>query len=176
MCFPRIHSKNFTRTLEQSTPNLNSFSAVLLMPSVQMLGLCIDYSWGGAGGVRPGHGVDDRGAGVRVPVGWKNFHFSLSSSPALGSTQPLCNGYKGVFPGGKAAEREADTHLQLVPNKQKQTPWSESASELYRPRDRRLSAKWLPTFADRGCHVVTVTDPYGRILGFIDRSRYFSFK
>jgi hypothetical protein len=35
----------------------------------------------------------------------------------------------------------------------KKTPWSESASELYRPSDRRLSAKWLPTFADRGCHV-----------------------
>jgi hypothetical protein len=31
-------------------------------------------------------------------------------------------------------------------------------------------------FADRGCHVVIVTDPYGRILGFLDRSRYFSFK
>jgi sulfur relay (sulfurtransferase) DsrC/TusE family protein len=46
------------------------------------------------------------------------------------------------------------------------TPWSESASELYRPSDHRLSAKWLPTFADRGCHVVSVTDPYGRILGF----------
>jgi hypothetical protein len=28
------------------------------------------------------------------------------------------------------------------------TPWSESASELYRPSDRRFSAKWLPTFAD----------------------------
>jgi hypothetical protein len=28
-------------------------------------------------------------------------------------------------------------------------------------------------FADRGCHVVRVTDPYGRILGFLDRSRYF---
>jgi hypothetical protein len=26
------------------------------------------------------------------------------------------------------------------------TPWSESASELYRPSDRRLLAKWLPTF------------------------------
>jgi hypothetical protein len=26
------------------------------------------------------------------------------------------------------------------------------------------------------CHVVTVTDPYGRILGFLDRSRYFSIK
>jgi hypothetical protein len=54
------------------------------------------------------------------------------------------------------------------------TPWSESASELYRPSDRRLSAKWLPTFADKGCHVVSVADPYGRILGFLDRSRYFS--
>jgi hypothetical protein len=31
-------------------------------------------------------------------------------------------------------------------------------------------------FADRGCHVVSVTDPYGRILGFLDRSRYFSIK
>jgi hypothetical protein len=51
-------------------------------------------------------------------------------------------------------------------NHKKKTPWSESTSELYRPSDRRLSAKWLPTFADRGCHVVSVTDPYGRILGF----------
>jgi hypothetical protein len=48
----------------------------------------------------------------------------------------------------------------------KKTPWSESASELYRPSDRRFSAKWLPTFANRGCHVVSVMDPYGRILGF----------
>jgi hypothetical protein len=58
----------------------------------------------------------------------------------------------------------------------KQTPWSESASELYRPSDRRLSAKRLPTFADKGCNVVSVTDPFGRILGFLDRSRYFSIK
>jgi hypothetical protein len=58
----------------------------------------------------------------------------------------------------------------------KKIPWSESASELYRPSDRRLSAKRLPTFADIGCHVVSVTDPYGRILCFQDRSRYFSIK
>jgi hypothetical protein len=58
----------------------------------------------------------------------------------------------------------------------KQTPWSESVSVLYRLSDRRLSPKWLPTFADRRCHVVSVTDPYGRILGFLDRSRYFSIK
>jgi hypothetical protein len=41
----------------------------------------------------------------------------------------------------------------------KQTPWSESANELNRPSDRRLSAKLVPTFADRGCRVVSVTDP-----------------
>jgi hypothetical protein len=28
----------------------------------------------------------------------------------------------------------------------KKTPWSESTSELYRPSDRRLSAKCVPTF------------------------------
>jgi hypothetical protein len=56
------------------------------------------------------------------------------------------------------------------------TPWPESASELYRPSDRRLSSKLVPTFADRGCHVVTVTDPYCRIVGFLDRSCYFFFQ
>jgi hypothetical protein len=28
----------------------------------------------------------------------------------------------------------------------------------------------VQTFAERGCHVVSVTDPYGRILGFLDRT------
>jgi hypothetical protein len=46
------------------------------------------------------------------------------------------------------------------------TPWPWSTSELYLPSDRRLSAKLAPTSADRGCHVVSVTDPYGRILVF----------
>jgi hypothetical protein len=43
---------------------------------------------------------------------------------------------------------------------------STSASELYRPSDRRLSAKLVPSFTDRGCHVVSVTDPYVRIFDF----------
>jgi hypothetical protein len=49
--------------------------------------------------------------------------------------------------------------------------WPESASELYRPSDCCLSAKLVPTFADRGCHVVSVADPYGRILRFLDRNK-----
>jgi hypothetical protein len=50
-----------------------------------------------------------------------------------------------------------------------------SASDLYRPSDRCLSTKLVPTFADRGCGVISATDPYGRILGFLDRSRYLLF-
>jgi hypothetical protein len=85
--------------------------------------------------------------------------------------------------GSFSVLRQRERHLlSWVPQKEltlitkKKTPWSESASQLYRPGDRRFSAKWLPTFADRGCHVVSVTDPYSRILGFLDRSRYFSIK
>jgi hypothetical protein len=51
-----------------------------------------------------------------------------------------------------------------------------SASELYRSSDRRLSAKLVPTFAVRGCRVVSATDPHGHILGFLDRSRYYFFQ
>jgi hypothetical protein len=58
----------------------------------------------------------------------------------------------------------------------KHTPWPESASELYRPSDSRLSAKLVPAFAAKGCHVVNVTDLYGRILGFLNRSRHFFFQ
>jgi hypothetical protein len=32
----------------------------------------------------------------------------------------------------------------------KESTWPESASKLYRPSDRHLSAKLVPTFADKG--------------------------
>jgi hypothetical protein len=44
----------------------------------------------------------------------------------------------------------------------KKTPWHESAK-------CKLSA-------GRGCHVVSVTDPYIRNFDFLDRSRYFFFQ
>jgi hypothetical protein len=53
-------------------------------------------------------------------------------------------------------------------NKTKQTLLPESASKLYRPSDRHLSAKLVPTFVVRGCHVVSVTN--------LDRSRYSFFQ
>jgi hypothetical protein len=57
----------------------------------------------------------------------------------------------------------------------KTPPWPESASELYRPSDRRLSEKLVPTFAVTECRVVSATDPYSRNIYFLDRSRHFFF-
>jgi hypothetical protein len=41
------------------------------------------------------------------------------------------------------------SYYQIFPAGHKQTPGLQSASELYRPSDRRLSAKLVPTLADR---------------------------
>jgi hypothetical protein len=38
---------------------------------------------------------------------------------------------------------------------------------------RSLSAKIVSTFAERWCHEVSATDPYGPIPCFLDRSHYF---
>jgi hypothetical protein len=68
------------------------------------------------------------------------------------------------------------THTHTHTHTHIHCPWLESASELYRPGDRRMSTKLVPTFADRECHVVSVTDPYNRVLEFPGRSRYFFFQ
>jgi hypothetical protein len=46
----------------------------------------------------------------------------------------------------------------------------------YTDRETALSAKLAPTLADKGCNVVSVTDPWCRIVGFLDRSGYFFFQ
>jgi hypothetical protein len=46
-------------------------------------------------------------------------------------------------------------------------------------RERTILTKRPPLVGEviaNFCHVVSVMDPYGRILGFLDRSRYFSIK
>jgi hypothetical protein len=40
----------------------------------------------------------------------------------------------------------------------------------------RATAKLVPTFVDRGCHVVSITYAYDCILDFPDQKSYFSFK
>jgi hypothetical protein len=119
--------------------------------------------------------------GYTVAVSVDLLIFPSSRNIALELTQPLTEMRTRNLPLVKArpapkASSRCTLPIMEVETKKKQTPWSESASEIYRPSDRRFSAKWLPTFADKGCHVVSVTDPYVRILGFLDRSRNFSIK
>jgi hypothetical protein len=49
------------------------------------------------------------------------------------------------------------------------TPWPQSKRQ---PLVSEVSAN----FTNRQCRVVRVADPHGRILGFLDRSRYFFFQ
>jgi hypothetical protein len=53
----------------------------------------------------------------------------------------------------------------LIPH----TPWPGSANDLYRPSDRRLSAKLVSPSADTGVAWSARRIPYGRVLGFLDR-------
>jgi hypothetical protein len=42
--------------------------------------------------------------------------------------------------------------------------------------DRATAAKLVPSFVDRGCCVVSATDPQAVNIGFLDRSLYFSIQ
>jgi hypothetical protein len=62
-------------------------------------------------GIATGYGLDDRRVGVGIPVG-KNFHFSMSSRRAMGSTEPRIQGITGsLSPGVKRPGCEADHSL-----------------------------------------------------------------
>jgi hypothetical protein len=60
-------------------------------------------------GIATGYGLDDRGVGVRVPVGWRIFY--TSSRPVLGPTQPPIQ----WVPGRSPWSVKLTTYLQLVP-------------------------------------------------------------
>jgi hypothetical protein len=65
-------------------------------------------SWDGTVLIATGYGLDDRGVGVRVPVGSRIFSSPRRSDRLWGPPSLLSNGYRGTFPAGKAAGREAD--------------------------------------------------------------------
>jgi hypothetical protein len=104
------------------------------------------------------------------------------SGPRSRPTTPFffCSGGNRTRASGSVAKNSLCTWKTCLimlyqQTKTKQTPWHESMSKLDRLKDRRLSGKLVPTFADRGFHMVSVTDPYRRTCGFLDRSCYFFF-
>jgi hypothetical protein len=66
-------------------------------------------SWNSVVGIATGYGLDDGGVGVSSPGRIKNFLFSTSSRPVLGSTKPPIRWVMGaLFPEVKRPGREVD--------------------------------------------------------------------
>jgi hypothetical protein len=112
------------------------------------------------------------------PNALSKIHFVLSFHLLLGLdiysslllTFPAKILYAVLWNGVQAHERECRLWEKKKAKTKSKSSWPQSAS------DRLLLVKLVPTFAYRGCHMVSVTDPYGNILGFLDRSRYFFFQ
>jgi hypothetical protein len=115
---------------------------------------------------------------VQRPAGRAGFdsrQYKFISSPQSPNRlcctpSPLPNGYRRQ--SGRGVKLTTRFHLVSLSRKVqlqrhssirllgiKRAPWNGSASELYRPSDRLLSEKIVPTFADIGCYVISVTDP-----------------
>jgi hypothetical protein len=80
-----------------------------------------------------------------------------------------------MFAGYVKSSRRPDTEEHVYKTKTKLHGLSPRANYTDRATAASLRSD-CQLFADRGCHVVSVTDPYGRILGFLDKSLYFSIK
>jgi hypothetical protein len=67
-------------------------------------------------GIATVYGLADRRGGSSSPGRVKNFHFSIPSRPALGSTQPPIKWLSGALSRGLSGRGvKLTTHLQLVP-------------------------------------------------------------
>jgi hypothetical protein len=64
---------------------------------------------------------------------------------------------------------EVSLLLHIDTEREKKTPWPQSQASYTDRATAACQRSWCQLFADRGFHVVSVTNPYGRILGFIDR-------
>jgi hypothetical protein len=67
------------------------------------------------------------------------------NTPQLSRMDPAnhCAAFPGLSRLNTRAVNASNSHIPF-------TLWPESASELYRPSDRRFSAKLVPTFVDKG--------------------------
>nr|CAD7571127.1 unnamed protein product [Timema californicum] len=68
------------------------------------------------------------------------------------------------------SDRELHTYTMATSRKKS---WREPARELYRLSGSLILMKIVPTFLDKGCHVVGTLNPTAINLSFLDLSRYF---
>jgi hypothetical protein len=68
----------------------------------------IMWSRDSAVGIATGYGLDERGVGVRVPVGARIFTSPCRPDQLWGPPNLLSNGFRGLSPGVKRPGRVAD--------------------------------------------------------------------
>jgi hypothetical protein len=64
-------------------------------------------------GIATVYGLDDQGGGSSSPCRVKNIHFSISSRPAVGSTQPPIKWVPGVKRQGREADHSPPTSAEV---------------------------------------------------------------
>jgi hypothetical protein len=64
--------------------------------------------------IATGYEMDDQGGGSSSPGRVKNFHFSISSRQALGSTQPPIKWVPGVKRQGREADHSPPTSAEVT--------------------------------------------------------------
>jgi hypothetical protein len=96
------------------------------------------------------------------------YHVTVKTHTHTVKSLNRCRHLKQRLCSGPPSPRIVEELLEYI----KKTPWPESACEIY-PSDHHISVKLVATFADGECHMVSVTDPYGRILRFL--VRFFTF-
>jgi hypothetical protein len=74
--------------------------AIFINYSICYTYMCFIGSRDSAVGMATGYGLDDRGVGVRVPVGSRIFSSLYRPDRFWCPPSLLCNGYRGLFPWG----------------------------------------------------------------------------
>jgi hypothetical protein len=72
-----------------------------------------DWSRDSSVGIATDYGLDDQGGGSSSPGSVKHLHFSISSRPALGSTQPPIKWVPGVNRQGREADHSPPTSAEV---------------------------------------------------------------
>jgi hypothetical protein len=103
---------------------------------------------------------------------WEQWSF-LSERPKNDKDKRFSDGQISFFPFMRHGSQQKNSWNGDGRWEQGRIVWSLS---LFKYKGSKVEAKLVPTFADGGCQVVSETNPYGRILGFLDRSSYFFFQ
>jgi hypothetical protein len=102
-----------------------SYSSVMKMAPISSSEMSVNiytklHSRDSVVSIATGYGLDDRGVGVRVPVGSRIFCSPCPPDRFWGPTSLVPNGYRGLFPRGHSSRSvRLTTHFQPVPRSRK---------------------------------------------------------